>query len=463
MNIFKTKSIQSLVADSRSLQKNLSIIDLIIIGISCTIGTGIFVVTGTASANYAGPALSLSYVISALICLFVALTYAELASTIPVAGSAYTYAYATVGEMFAWLIGWSLILEYGIGAATVANGWSGYIIGIIKAVGIDISPQFTTPTFSGGIVNLPAMIIVFFLGILLCNGTKSGVKLSAILVAIKLIVIAIFLIIAMPLVKIENLQNFMPFGWSGVFSAAAIVFYAYIGFDAVATTAEECKNPKKDLPIGIIASLLICATLYAIVTLALNGISHYSTLDNAEPLAKALRENGKNIGSILVAVGAVAGITSVLLVLLYGQSRIFFSMARDGLLPKIMTKISNKTQTPHISIIITTTAVACLAGFFPLKILAEMTSIGTLFSFIMVGIATLMLRYTQPNLSRGFVCPKIWLVATLAIISCAFLLLELLLNNWLYFLLWTLAGLFIYAFYGYHHSTIQNENNKIDQ
>ena len=465
MNIFRTKSIQSILNEAKkgTLQKNLTAFDLIIIGISCTIGTGIFVVTGTASANYAGPSLAISYIISALICLFVALAYAELASAIPISGSAYNYTYATAGEGVAWLVGWSLILEYGIGASTVANGWSGYLTGILDSVNIVIPMQFRTATFDvsgSGIVNLPAVFIVLFLSFLLYLGTKNGIRFSGILVLIKLSVIVVFLIFSVKMIKSENFSNFMPFGWRGVLSATAVVFYAYIGFDAVATTAEECKNPKKDLPIGIIVSLLICAILYALTTLALNGIAHYTTLDNPEPLARALRENGNNFGSILVAIGAVAGITSVLLILLYGQSRIFFAMSRDGLLPKKLQNIHQKHQTPYISIIITACIVSVLSGMFPLKILAEMTSLGTLFSFIMVVASTLILRYTQPQMSRGFVCPNLAFVAFVAIYSCCFLLAELLLENWKYFLLWNIFGIVIYVFYGYRHSVINNTNTE---
>jgi APA family basic amino acid/polyamine antiporter len=465
MNIFRTKSVHSILNETKkaTLQKTLTAFDLIIIGISCTIGTGIFVVTGTASASIAGPALAVSYIISAIVCLFVALAYAELASAIPISGSAYNYTYATAGEGVAWLVGWSLILEYGIGASTVANGWSGYLTGLLDSANIIIPTQFRTATFdnsNNGIVNLPAVFIVLFLSFLLYQGTKNGIRFSGILVLIKLAVIVIFLIISTKMIKIENFNNFAPFGWKGIFYATAIVFYAYIGFDAVATTAEECKNPKKDLPRGIIGSLLICAILYALTTLALNGISHYTTLDNAEPLARALRENGNNFGSILVAVGAVAGITSVLLILLYGQSRIFFAMSRDGLLPQKLQKIHPTKQTPHVSILITTFIISILSGMFPLKVLAAMTSLGTLFSFIMVTTSTLILRYTHPNMSRGFICPKLPLVAFIAIVSCLLLLKQLLLENWKYFILWNILGILIYVFYGYRYSAINNIKNQ---
>ncbi|MFM7702277.1 MAG: amino acid permease, partial [Alphaproteobacteria bacterium] len=344
MKLFRKKSIEALIESSKqnSFKKSLSAFDLIMIGIGCTIGTGIFVVTGTASAIHAGPAISISYLIAAVACLFAALAYAEIASMVPVSGSAYTYTYAIVGEFIAWLVGWGLVLEYGIGASAVANGWSGYMVGILNSAGISLPELLIKPTTNGGIINLPATLIVFLIGLMLFKGTKQGVTFNRILVAIKLIVIFIFLVVATPMVKTQNYQDFMPFGFAGVLAGSAAIFYAYIGFDAVATTAEECKNPKRDLPIGIIFSLGVCAILYAVVALVLNGIVNYTTLNNAEPLARALRDNGSNIGSALVSTGAVAGITSVLLVLLYGQSRIFFVMSRDGLLPKKLSSIHKK-------------------------------------------------------------------------------------------------------------------------
>ena len=455
-NLFRQKSLDDLSSgDSSSLKKALGLFDLVMIGIGCTIGTGIFVVTGTASAKYAGPAISLSYILASIVCLFAALAYAEIASMVPVSGSAYTYTYVVAGEFIAWLVGWCLVLEYGVGAATVANGWSGYIVGILKSVGIAIPKALTKATISGGIINLPAVLITIFIGSMLYIGTKQGVKLNRILVAAKLAVIFLFLLVATPMIKIENLQNFMPFGLGGIFAGAAAIFYAYIGFDAVATTAEECKNPKKDLPRGIMISLAVCALLYALVSLVLNGIVHFSSLDNSEPLAKALRDNGSNIGSALVATGAIAGITSVLLVLLYGQSRIFFVMSRDGLLPKKLSEIHPKFQTPNISILLTSAAVAVVSGIFPLDILSEMTSIGTLFSFIVVAISVMILRKKRPDLKRSFICPAINIIAPLAIISCGYLMFELLARNVIPFLLWVALGLIVYFSYGKFHSALE--------
>ncbi len=453
-NLFRKKNLNDVLkkTPNSGLNKTLGAFDLILIGIGCTIGTGIFVITGVASAKYAGPAIAISYAIASLTCLFSALAYAELASMVPISGSAYTYSYVIIGEFVAWLVGWGLILEYGIGASTVASGWSGYMVGIVKSAGINL-PHFLTKTpFEGGIINLPAFLISCFIGLLLYRGTKESVALNRILVFIKLAVIFIFLIIATPLIQTQNYQDFMPFGFNGVMIGAATVFYAYIGFDAVATTAEECKNPKRDLPIGIIASLLICTVFYVAVALVLNGIVSFSTLDNAEPLAKALRDNGKNFGSALVATGAIAGITSVLLILIYGQSRIFFVMSRDGLIPKIISKTHKKFNTPFVSVILTTCFVALISGLLPLETLSNMTSLGTLFGFIIVSIAVIILRIKQPNLQRSFKCPAVYFTATCAILSCGYLVYKLLINNWHYFLAWTVIGIIFYFSYSFKNS-----------
>ena len=459
MSLFRKKSIQSLIANAEknTLKKTLGAFDLIMIGIGCTIGTGIFVVTGVAAANYAGPAIALSYLLAAIACIFAGLAYAELASMVPVSGSAYTYTYAVMGEFVAWLVGWGLVLEYAIGAATVASGWSGYMVGILQTGGIIVPKYLANSPANGGIINLPAILISLFIGFLLVRGTKESVTLNRILVVTKLAVIFLFLIIATPMVQTENWSNFMPFGISGVFIGAATVFYAYIGFDAVATAAEECKNPRRDLPIGIIVSAVICAILYIAVALVLTGISHYSTLNNAEPLARALRENGSNIGSALVATGAIAGITSVLLILIYGQSRIFFVMSRDGLIPKSFSKLHKKFNTPHFSVIFVSVAVAIISGLFPLKTLSHLTSLGTLFSFIVVAIGVLVLRITQPNLKRTFKCPAVYITVPCAVLSCGYLVYNLLLENGWYFLCWSIAGLIVYFGYGYRNSPLSGK------
>ncbi len=457
MNLFRKKSISAILANAEknTLKKTLGVFDLIMIGIGCTIGTGIFVITGVAAAKYAGPAISFSYIIAALACIFAALAYAELASMVPVAGSAYTYSYAVMGEFIAWIVGWGLILEYGIGASTVAAGWSGYMVGILKSGGINLPEVLTKVPAHGGIINLPAVLISLFIGFLLFRGTKESITLNRILVVTKLAVIFLFLFIATPMIQSDNWSDFMPFGVHGVLLGAATVFYAYIGFDAVATAAEECKNPKRDLPIGIIGSLVICTILYVAVALVLTGIVHYDTLNNSEPLARALRENGSNIGSVLVATGAVAGITSVLLILLYGQSRIFFVMSRDGLIPGIFSKLHKKFATPYLSVALTTFCVAAITGFLPLQILSQMTSLGTLFAFIVVAIGVLVLRITEPNLRRSFKCPAVYITAPLAVLSCGYLAYTLLLETGFWFLAWSALGLVVYFGYGYRKSPLK--------
>jgi basic amino acid/polyamine antiporter, APA family len=458
LELFRKKTIEELVASSEknSLKKTLSAFDLIMIGIGCTIGTGIFVVTGVAAATYAGPAIAISYLIAAIVCIFAGLAYAELASMVPVSGSAYTYSYAVLGEFIAWLVGWGLILEYGVGAATVALGWSGYVVGILKSGGISLPDSIAKSSADGGIINLPAIFIALFIGLLLVRGTKESVALNRVLVITKLVVIFIFLLIATPMVKPENWSDFAPFGVSGIFIGAATVFYAYIGFDAVATAAEECKNPKRDLPIGIIFSAIICAILYIAVALVLTGISHYSTLNNAEPLARALRENGSNIGSALVATGAVAGITSVLLILIYGQSRIFFAMSRDGLISKSFSKLNNM-GVPSFSVMFVALAVSIISGLFPLKTLSHITSLGTLFSFIVVAIGVLVLRVKEPNRQRTFKCPALFITAPLAILGCGYLVYNLLIENGIYFAIWTSVGLIVYFSYGYRKSVLNQK------
>ena len=457
MNYFRKKNIATIVAttEQNTLKKSLGAFDLILLGIGCIVGTGIFVVTGIAAAKYAGPAISISYVFAAIACVFAALAYSELASMVPISGSAYTYSYVIMGEFIAWLVGWSMILEYGIGASTVASGWSGYMVGILKAGGIIIPEMLTKSPINGGLVNLPAITIALFIGFLLLRGTKESVVLNRILVAVKITAIFLFIIVATPMIKSDNWSDFAPFGIDGILVGAAVVFYAYIGFDAVATTAEECKNPKRDLPLGIIGSLLICTILYVVVSLVLTGISHYSTLNNSEPLALALRDNGSNIGSALVASGAIAGMTSVLLVLIYGQSRIFFSMSRDGLIPRCFSKLHKKFNTPHLSVILTSGLVVVISGFLPLEALSKMTSIGTLFSFVVVAIGVMILRIKEPNAKRSFRCPLVFLIAPLAILSCGYLIYTLLLEQGFWFLLWSIVGLMVYIGYGYSHSFLK--------
>ncbi len=460
MNFLRKKNINDLLEDSKKngLKKTLGALDLVLLGIGGTIGTGIFVVTGIAAAKYAGPAIAISYLIAAFACVFAALAYAELASMVPIAGSAYAYSYVAMGEFAAWLVGWILILEYEAAASTVAAGWSGYVIGILNSLGVIIPDAISKTPDEGGIINLPAVLIIFFISGMLYRGVKQGMNLNRILVGIKLGVIFIFLLVAAPKINVENWSNFSPFGLSGILMGAAVVFYAYIGFDCIATAAEECKNPKRDLPIGIITSLFFCMILYTSVSLVLTGISHYTGLDNPEPVAKALRENGSNIGSALVATGAVAGITSVLLILVFSQSRIFFAMSRDRLLPGFMSKLHPKHETPHYSIIVTSIVAATIAGFLPLELLGHLVSIGALSSFIVVAIGVVILRFTNPDANRAFKCPAVYLTAPIAVLSCGYLLYTLMVQSGFWFMIWMIAGLIFYAAYGYRNSALNKKN-----
>lgn len=459
-SIFRTKSIESIIsgAQKNSLKKTLGSLDLILFGIGCTIGTGIFVLTGIAAAKYAGPAISISYVLAGLACMFAALAYTELAAMVPVAGSAYTYSYAILGEFVAWLVAWGLILEYTVAASTVAAGWSGYFVGVLKSGGIFLPEALTRVPSDGGMVNLPAIFVALFIGALLTRGTKESVMVNRILVAIKLGVIFLFLAIAAPHIKMENYANFMPYGWHGVGVGAAAIFFAYLGFDAVATTAEECKNPNRDLPIGIIGGLAVCAVLYVIVSLALTGIVNFSELDNPEPMAYALRVNGSNIGSALIGTGAIAGMLAVLLVLMYGQSRIFFVMARDGLMPQAFGKLHKKYGTPYVGCVSVTVAVMLISGFTPIHTMGNMSSLGILFAFVVVSFGVLVLRVKRPELPRPFRCPAVFVVAPLAILSCGFLMYNLLLKTGMPFVIWFAIGILVYIFYGYKKSPLNTNN-----
>ncbi len=459
--IFRTKSIKSIIADSekKSFKKTLGAFDLLLLGIGSTIGTGIFVLTGTAAANFAGPGIALSFAISGLVCMFAGLAYTELASMVPVSGSAYTYSYAILGEFIAWLVACGLALEYTVAASTVSAGWSGYLLKILEQGGVHIPQMLTTTPSQGGIINLPAFCIAFFIGILLIRGTKESVVVNRVLVGLKLAVIFIFMIVAVPHVKMENFSEFMPFGFKGVLMGSSAIFFAFLGFDAVATTAEECKNPKRDLPIGIIGSLLACTLIYILVSLALTGISHYTTLNNSAPMANALLANGSNIGSALVSVGAVAGMLTVLLVMMYGQSRILFVMSRDGLIPSAFSKLHKKFDTPYISCIFVTIAVALISGFTPIRKMGDMSSLGTLFAFFIVSCGVIILRIRNPLQERSFKCPAVFVVAPLAILGCGYLIYQLLLENYKAFLIWYGFSAIVYFLYGYRKSILGNKKN----
>ncbi len=476
-NLFKTKSIEQLVGDvehgSKALKRSLSAWDLTLLGIGAIIGTGIFVLTGTAAANQAGPAIMTSYLAAGLACAFAALCYAEFASMIPIAGSAYTYAYATLGEVVAWMIGWDLILEYAVGSMTVAIGWSGYMQRLLAGFGVEL-PVWIAAAPPVGIINLPATLIVLAIMGLLVVGIRESARFNALMVAIKGVAILFFIAAGAAYVEPANWQPFAPYGFSGVMAAAAVVFFAYIGFDAVSTTAEEAKNPKRDLPIGIIASLIICTTLYLAVAAVLSGIvpvveyrENVAALpgvpgvDPVEaqaflnaPVAFALSRIGLNWAAGLVSAGAVAGITSVLLVMLMSQPRIFFAMSRDRLLPQGVSKVHPKFGTPYITTIITCVVVALIAGVTQIQTVGEMTSIGTLFAFVVVCAAVLRLRMTRPDAKRPFKVPLGPLFPVLGIVSCLYLMLSLPVLTWVRFLVWLDIGLLIYWFYGRTHSPL---------
>ena len=456
MDLFRRKSIDELqaAAAASGMLKNLAAVDLLMLGIGAVIGTGIFVLTGVAAAKYAGPAVPLSFILSGLTCALAGLAYAEFASIVPASGSAYTYAYASLGEFIAFIVGWNLILEYTVTSSAVAVGWSGYVVGLFASAGLVLPHELVVAPEEGGIFNLPAVLITLFLSFLLVRGTKESVKLNRILVFVKLAAIFLFLVLAAPHVDATNWEPFLPFGYSGVVSGAAIVFFAYIGFDAVATTAEECRNAARDLPVGIIGSLFICTLLYAVVAAVLTGVGPYSMLDTAEPVAFALRHIGYNVGSAIVAVGAICGITTVLLVLLYGQSRIFFAMSRDGMVPANVCKIHRRFHTPYRVTILGAIFVSVIAGVFPIGMIAEMANIGTLSAFLIASVGVMVLRKTEPDLKRNFKCPAVWLIAPLAVLSCGYLMANLPLATWHRFGFWILFGLCVYFGYSRAHSVI---------
>jgi basic amino acid/polyamine antiporter, APA family len=464
MNLLRKKSITSLITQSekkgQSLKKEIGAFDLTMLGIGAIIGTGIFVLTGVAAAEHAGPALVISFILSGLACVFAALCYSEFASTVPVSGSAYTYSYATFGEIFAWILGWDLILEYGLASSAVASGWSGYFQGLLSGFGIHV-PTAVSSAFDpvkGTYVDVPAIIIVLIITFLLTQGVKKSTRFNNIMVVTKLLVVLLFIGVGVSYVKPANWTPFMPFGFSGVATGAATVFFAYIGFDAVSTAAEEVRNPQRSMPIGIISSLAICTVLYIIVSLILTGIVPYNQLGVKNPVAFALQYIHQDWVAGFISLGAIIGITTVLLVMLYGQTRLFYAISRDGLLPKALSKVNPKTQTPVLNSWITAAFVCFFAGIVPLNKLAELTNIGTLFAFITVSIGVVILRKTQPNLNRAFKVPFVPLVPILAVVFCGYLVLQLPTVTWIGFGVWLLIGLVVYFVYGYRNSTMNGEN-----
>ncbi len=463
--LFRTKPIELILADAdhptHRLKKTLTAWDLTCLGIGAIIGTGIFVLIGTAIVGDAhrpgaGPGIVLSFILSGLTCALAALCYAEMSAMIPVAGSAYTFSYATLGELLAWLTGWNLVLEYGVACVAVAIGWSGYFNNLLKLAGIELPYWATHPPggADGGIANIPAAIIVLLVTIILVVGIKESARATGIIVIVKLAIILFFIGIGSTSVNPDNWTPFMPQGFSGVAAAAAIVFFAYIGFDAVSTAAEEAKNPKRDVPIGIIVSLGLCTILYISVAAVLTGLIPYNQIDVHAPVAEALRLVGFKWGAAIVAIGAVVGITSVLVVMMLGQIRVFFAMSRDRLLGEWLAAVHPRFGTPHRATILTGVAVATLAALIPIGEAADMTNIGTFFAFTLVCIGVIVLRYTKPNHPRPFRLPLMPIVPILGTVACLGLMWQLPELTWIRFGVWTVIGILIYLSYGLKQSRL---------
>jgi APA family basic amino acid/polyamine antiporter len=465
--LFHRKPVAMLLEDAAfhegGLKRALGALDLTALGIGAIIGAGIFVLTGVAAAKLAGPAVTLSFVVSGFACAMAALCYAEFASMIPVAGSAYSYSYATMGELVGWIIGWDLILEYAVGAAAVAVGWSGYLRVILSGVGIHLPVELANAPGSvpGAMINLPALLIVLVITAILVVGISESARVNSIIVAIKLTAVAIVIVVGAFFIRPANWSPFVPFGWHGIMKGAAVIFFAYIGFDAVSTAAEEVVEPQRNLPLGIIGSLLVCTVLYILVAAVLTGMTRYKTIDINAPLASAFVNQGLNFVSAIVSLGAVAGLTSVLLVLLLGQSRIFFAISRDGLLPPAFSRIHPRFRTPYIPTILTGIAVGLTAAFLPIQEIAELTNIGTLFAFVLVCIGVWILRHADPERRRPFKTPLVPLVPILGVLFCGFLMLSLPLVTWMRFVVWLALGLVIYFTYGRWHSRVSASGNGV--
>jgi APA family basic amino acid/polyamine antiporter len=458
MGLFSKKSLAALHAEAEhsGLRRSLGPLNLTALGIGSIIGTGIFVLTGTAASQNAGPALVFSMIISATGCAFSGLCYAEFAAMVPVAGSAYTYAFATAGELVAWIIGWDLILEYALSVSTVAVGWSGYFVSFAHDVGLDIPAALAGPQ---AVVNLPAAVIVLLVSALLVIGIKESANVNTVLVAIKAMVLVVFVLAGAAYVNRANLTPFVPpntgtfgaFGWSGVLRGAGVMFFAYIGFDAVSTAAQEARNPARDMPIGILASLGICTVLYIAVAVVLLGIVPYQRLDVADPLAVGIDATGLRWLSPFVKIAALFGLFSTMLVQLLAQTRIFYSMSRDGFLPPVFAAIHPRFRTPHVSTIITGAIIACVAALTPITVLSQLVSIGTLFAFVLVSIGVIVLRRLAPDAPRPFRTPAVPFVPIAGALICLAQMVGLPIATWERLVIWLAAGLVIYFAYGARH------------
>ncbi|MFN2572735.1 MAG: amino acid permease [Gemmatimonadales bacterium] len=475
MNLFRRKSVTELQAEAltdHSLKRALGALNLTLLGIGAIIGTGIFVLTGTVAAINSGPAVVLSFTFAGVASIFAALCYAEFASLVPMAGSAYTYGYATLGELIAWIIGWDLVLEYALGAVTVAIGWSGYVVSFLHDIGVNIPCVLSAArgtlvkcadgTEATAVFNLPAVVIIALVTTLLVIGIKESATVNNAIVFIKVGVVLLFIIFAARAINSANWHPFIPpntgdpqhFGFSGVMAGAAVVFFAYIGFDAVSTAAQEAKNPQKDMPIGIIGSLLICTVLYIIVSGIATGVMSYTELNVPDPIAVVADRAGLGWMSTLIKLGAIAGLSSVILVMLLGQSRVFWTMSKDGLLPPAVSKIHPKFQTPYITSIVTGVGVAIFSALLTVREAASLVSIGTLLAFVIVSIGILVLRVREPNLPRAFTTPWVWFVAPAGAISAGWLMISLPWRTWERLLIWFAIGMVVYFAYGVRNSRL---------